>query len=185
MILNYILLFTFYFKMIRKFLKILIGLAVIFAVVVGLTSINHPIILKWLIGSARIIGKPVKALIYTNGKLNSKVKIYKTDNYWSRENNNKFLLYFPDYDRQGKLKFINIDLKDKWVGRPVGTGKDDYDFINRVLFQSEVGGHFIDFRNDIKGYGFDPQITFNDSQIKFNVPPNQLNFDSLRIELNK
>ena len=45
---------------------------------------------------------------------------------------------------------------DKWIGRPSGTIKDDYDSINGFLFQSEVGGHFTDFKNDMKEHDFVP-----------------------------
>lgn len=168
----------------RKLIKILIGLLVLFAVAVGLTSINHPIILKWLTGSARHIGNPIQATVYTNGQLNNGIKVFYIDKYWgSNEKANNYLLSLTEYDSLGMLKFFNIDLNEKWIGKPVGTTKYDYDFIAGHLFQSETGGHFSKFQDDIKGFNFDPHLSFNDRQIKFNVPPNILKFDSVRIEL--
>jgi len=35
----------------------------------------------------------------------------------------------------------------------------------------------------MKGFNFDPQLLFIDRQIKFNMPPNELKFDSVRIKL--
>jgi hypothetical protein len=81
------------------------------------------------------------------------------------------------------LKFFNINLNEKWISIPRATSKKDYDFIMGHLFQSEPGGHFIPFQNDGKGFTFDPQLSYTDKQIKFNVPPNTLKFDSIRIEL--
>lgn len=161
----------------RKPLKIVFGLLIFFAVAVGLTSINHPIILKWVTGYAKHHGKPIPATIYTNGQRNEHIKVFYTD----EENN--YLLSLAEYDSLGMWKFINIDLNEKWIGRPVGTSKNDYDFIAGHLFQSETGGHFTPFQDDIKGFNFDPQLSFTNRQIKFNMPPNKLKFDSVRIIL--
>jgi hypothetical protein len=168
----------------RKLLKIVIGLLFAFAVVVGLTSISHPIILKWLAGSARHIGKPIQATVYTNGQVNNRITVFHVDKYWG--NNKKadsYLLRLTEYDSSGMLIFLNINLNEKWIGRAVGASKNDYDFIAGHLFQSETGGRFIPFQEDMKGFNFDPQLRFTGRQIKFNVPPNILKFDSVRIQL--
>ena len=161
----------------RKLLKIVLGLLIVFAVAVGLTSINHPIILKWMTGSARHHGKPMQATVYINGLVNDHLKVFYTDKP------NNYLLSLAAYDSLGTLKFLNINLVEKWIGRPVATSKNDYDFIMGHLFQSETGGHFSPFQDDMKGFNFDPQLSFMDGQIKFNMPPNKLKFDSVRIVL--
>jgi hypothetical protein len=161
----------------RKVLKIAFGLLVVLAVAVGLISINHPIILKWVTGSARHLGKSIPATVYTNGQVNDQIKVFYTDEA------NNYLISLKEYDSLGKLKFLNINLEEKWIGRPVGTSKNDYDLIAGHLFQSEAGGHFSNFKDDMKGFGFDPQLSFTAKEIKFNVPPGKLKFDSIRIEL--
>ncbi|HYE56053.1 MAG TPA: hypothetical protein VD996_14485 [Chitinophagaceae bacterium] len=161
----------------RKLIKIVFGLLILSAVIIGLTSINHPIILKWVTGSARHHGKPIPATVYANGQVNDNIKVFYTDDP------NNYLVSLTEHDSSGMLKFININLKEKWVGRPVGTSKNDYDIIAGHLFQSETGAHFSPFQDDIKGFNFDPQLSFTDKQIKFNIPPNKLKFDSVRIEL--
>ena len=160
-----------------KLLKIVIGLLILFAVAVGLISINHPIILKWVTGSAKHHGKPIPATIYTNGQVNDHIKVFYSDEA------NNYLVSLPEYDSSGMLKFLNINLNEKWIGRPAGTSKNDYDFIVGHLFQSETGGRFTPFQDDMKGFNYDPQLTFTDRQIKFNMPPNKLRFDSVRIIL--
>src|SRR5688500_12390764 len=160
-----------------KLIKFVFGLLILFAVAVGLTSINHPIILKWVTGSAKHHGNPIQATVYTNGQVNNHIKVFYTDVA------NGYLLSLTEYDSIGMLKFINIDLNEKWIGRPVGTSKNDYDIIAGHLFQSETGGHFIPFQDDMKGFNFDPQLSFTGKQIKFNMPPNKLQLDSVRIEL--
>jgi hypothetical protein len=160
-----------------KLIKIVFGLLIVFAVAVGLTSINHPIILKWVTGSAKHHGKPIPATVYTNGQVNDRINVFYTDEA------NNYLLSLAKYDNLGMLKFININLNEKWIGKPVGTSKKDYDLIAGHLFQSETGGHFSPFQDDVKGFDFDPQLSFTDRQIIFNMPPNKLKFDSIRIIL--
>ena len=161
----------------RKVLKIVLGLLILIVVAVGLTSINHPIILKWVSGTARHHGKPIPATIYSNGQVNDRIKVFYTDEA------NRYLLSLAAYDSSEMLKFINIDLKEKWIGRPVATSKNDYDLIAGHLFQSETGSQFTPFEDDIKGFNFDPQLTFTGKQVKFNLPPNKLRLDSIRIIL--
>jgi hypothetical protein len=95
---------------------------------------------------------------------------------------NNYLVSLADYDSSGMLKFININLNKKWIGRPTGTSKNDYDFIAGHLFQSETGRHFSPIQDDIKDFNFDPQLSVNGKQIKFNLRLN-MRFDSVRIEL--
>ena len=161
----------------RKVLKIVLGLLILIAVAVGLTSINHPIILKWVSGTASHHGKPIPATIYSNGQVNDRIKVFYTDEA------NRYLLSLEAYDSSEMLKFINIDLKEKWIGKPVATSKNDYDLIAGHLFQSETGSQFTPFEDDIKGFNFDPQLTFTGKQVKFNLPPNKLRLDSIRIIL--
>ena len=161
----------------RNFLKIVFGLLILLAVVIGLTSINHPIILKWVTGSARHFGKPIAATVYTNGEMNDHIKVFYSD-----EPNN-YLLSLAENDSLGMYKFFNINLKEKWMGRAVGTSKNDYDFIAGHLFLTKPGQHFTPFQDEIKGSNFDPQFSNVDKQIKFILPPNELKYDSVRIKL--
>jgi hypothetical protein len=52
-------------------------------VAVGLISIHHPIILKWLSGTAKQIGRPVSATVFTNGRGNHDIKVFHVNKYWS------------------------------------------------------------------------------------------------------
>jgi hypothetical protein len=160
-----------------KIIKIVLGLLVLLAVAIGLTSINHPVILKWVTASARHFGKPIHATIYTNGQVNNRVKVFYTD-----EPNN-YLLSLAGYDSPAPFKFININLEEKWIGTSFGTSEKDYDFIAGHLFLTNTGQQFSSFRDETRKNNFDPQLSFTDRQLKFNMPPNQLGFDSVRILL--
>ena len=155
----------------------MLGLLILLAVAIGLTSINHPIILKWVAGSARHFGKPIEATVYTNEEVNDHIKIFYSDDP------NNYLLSLKEDDSSEMYKFFNINLAGKWIGRAVGTSKNDYDFIAGHLFLSEKGQHFTPFQDEIKGSNFDPQFSTTGRQIKFNMPPNELKIDSVRIKL--
>jgi len=139
---------------------------------------THPLLSGWLTGSVQNLGKPINASIYTDGKICNDIRIYNSvykHSYW---------LALKQFDKDGMLQYINIDLNDKLIGRSVCTNKDCFEVINGSLFQSEVGVNFIDFKNDMKGFNFDPKLAFDHNSITFNVPPGWLRFNSIKIILN-
>ena len=169
--------FTLFKMTLRNIIKFIVVLIIVIAVAVGLTSINHPIILKWVAGSAKHHGNPMPTKVYANGRVTDNIKVYYTD----EENN--YLLSLTEYDSLLKLKFIKINLNEKWIGTPVGSSKNDFDIIAGHLFESKTGGDLSPFQDSIKGLKFNPQLSYINKQIKFNLPPNKLKFDSVRIEL--
>src|SRR5688572_11830642 len=120
----------------RKLLKIVLGLLVLFVVAIGITSINHPIIFKWVTGSARHLGQPMSATVYTNGQINDRIKVFYADE------GNGYLVSLAEYDSMGMLRFISINVNENWIGKAAATSILDYDFIAGHLFQSETGGRF-------------------------------------------
>lgn len=123
-------------------------------------------------------------MVYTNHQINYTIRVFRAEKYWNNDGKaDNYLLNLSESDSLGMLKFININLNENWIGIPVSTSKKDYDFVFGYLFQSETGGHFIPIQNEIKGFGYDPNLSVNDRQIKFDTPPNELKFDSVRIEL--
>ena len=161
-------------------------LLLIFAIGARVVYIQHPILFKFP-GSAKIIGKPISATVYTNGHIDTSIKVYQPK-VWgggTKSNGNAFLLNLKEFDADGMLKYVYVDLDSKWIGRPVSTNIADCDFVNGNLIQGDVGAHFVDFRDDMKGYDFDPKLNFSAREIKFNMPPKILKYDSVRIELEK
>jgi len=183
-LLQYLLVGCYFNETPQTFKKIIIGLLFIFAVAVGLTSINHPIILKWLSGSARLIGRPVAATVYANGQVNSDINIFHVGKYWDGTQADYYLIHFSHADAKDKREIIIINKMDNYVGRPSSTNKKEYDKIFGRLFQGEVGGKFTPFTDDMKGYDFNPQLSFTNKTIKFKIPPSAKEFkcDSIRIE---
>ena len=168
----------------KRLLIILTAFFLLFVAAAVLLEKYKPILVKWATGSARIIGKPIHAIVFTDGHINNDIQVYRENTYWDGKNSDAYILKLKHFDKDGMLEFININLDEKWIGRPVSTDRADYDVINGSLFQSDVSYHCSDFRDDMKGFNFDPHLEFNDREIKFNVPPGWLKFDSVRIELN-
>ena len=168
----------------RKLLRVTVGLLLIVAVVVGLTATNHPIVLKWLTGSARLVGRPTNAIVYTDGQVNNQIKVYYVDKYWNGEHADYYILYFS-YADKSRLQFLGLNRKDNYVGGPSSTNIRDYDIVAGLLFQSEVGAHFTPMQDNIKGFNFNPQLAFTDKQITLNIPvtAKELKCDSLRVVL--
>jgi hypothetical protein len=168
-----------------KFIKISIVLVILPVVVIAIIAINHPIFLKWCSGTARVVGKPITATIYADGKVNSAIKLFHVDKYWDGTKADYYLLNFSYADTKDSKEIISLNRQDNNVGRPVSLNKQDYDMIFGALYQSEVGSKFSSFKDDMKGYNFDPHLLFTDSTITFNLPPtaDQYKYDSIKIEL--
>ena len=165
-----------------KIKRIIIGVFLIIILVIGITAFNHPIILKWLVGSARIIGRSTNAIVYTNGVVNNDVKVFHVKKSWDGTLTDYFLLYFPDAI-DSRLQYLCVHKKAKYAGGASSTNIRDYDMIGGLLFQSEVGGQFTPMQHPEKGFNFDPELVFNENQFTLNIPPkkNRLKFDSLRV----
>ena len=168
----------------RKLSRVVVGLLLIAAVIIGLTSISHPIVLKLFAGSARLVGNPIKATVYTNGQVNNDIKVYHVGKYWNGEPANYYILYFP-YADNSRLNFLSLNRKDNFAGGPSSTNRRDYDIVAGLLFQSEVGARFTPLQDDIKGFNHDPQLAFTDGEITLTVPPmaKELMCDSIRVVL--
>jgi hypothetical protein len=157
---------------------IVFGVVILIAgIAIGMISHNHPILLKYWKGEATSLGSPVDAKVYTDGRLNREIKVYKDPKY-----KNDYLLSLKKFDTVDK--YINIDLDHKSIGMPFNSSKDCYDTINGKLYQSNLGARIADFIPDLNGFNLFSNLTFSDNEIKFEASNQfQLKFDSVRIEL--
>lgn len=168
----------------RRFSKLLLGLILAIIMIVGMASIKHPIVLKWLVGSARVIGKPIEATVYSNGQIKNEIKVFQIERDWNGGETDYFILHNSAIHRNKELKIFSINKKDRFIGLPSSTNIKDYDVIAGLLFQSEVGAKFTPFENEAKGYNFNTKLKFVDRQIFFNIPAidKVSNYDSIRVE---
>src|SRR5262245_28530404 len=143
-------------KIVFIFTSIILVLLV-FAIAI---TTKHPILIKWASGTARCIGKPVNAMVYTNGALNKNIKVFHSNKYWNGGKADYFILYVPYAKSISRLKFFSVNRKDRYIGLPASNTIKEYDIVAKHLFQGEVGGKFTPITDDMKGYNFDPRIAF-------------------------
>jgi hypothetical protein len=93
-------------------IKYFTGLIILLVVIAWIVQVTHPVLLKWLFGNARVIGKPVNATVYTNGEINNSIKVYRDKTHETGQGANDFILSLSQFDKFGTLKYINISLDD-------------------------------------------------------------------------
>ncbi len=161
-------------------------LFILFSVFLILFVYRHPIIIKWMTGSARVIGLPERATVYADGEIDKKIKVFHSDTYWDGSKADYYVLYIISPYTYKAKHIVSLDIPGSYAGVPAFTDKNTFDLVFGILFQSETGTQFSDFRDNLKGYGFDPHLNISDKTIRFNLPSKQKGKISLiRIEFSK
>jgi hypothetical protein len=150
--------------------KIVLAAFVLFSVFLIVFVYRHPIILKWMTGSAKVIGWPVRASVYADGEIDKKIRVFHSDKYLDSSKNDFYILYILSPYSYNTKHIISLDISDKSAGVPSVTDKNSFDLVFGILFQSETGTQFSDFRDELKGYGFDPHMDISGKTIRFNLP---------------
>ena len=164
----------------------MLAIFVLFSVFIIVFVYRHPIILKWITGSARVIGLPVRASVYADGRIDKRIKVFHSDKYWDNSKADFYILYILSPYTYKTKHIISLNIRDKYVGVPSVTDKNSFDLVFGILFQSETGTQFSDFREGVKGYGFDPQMDISGKIIHFTLPSKQKPEGSLiRIEFSE
>jgi len=121
-------------------------------------------------GSARVIGRPLRASVYADGKIDKKIKVFHSDKYWDNSGADYYILYILSPYTYKTKHIIILDVGYKYAGVPAVTDKCTFDLVFGILFQSETRMQFSDFRDKVKGYGFDPHMNISGKIIRFMVP---------------
>ncbi len=106
-----------YLRMFPKLRKLFLGLLIL-TIILGVFSIKHFVLIRWITGTATIIGRPINATVYTNGQINRDVKVYHINKHWSGESTDDFILHFTYVDSDSTIETIRIERKRKTVSRP-------------------------------------------------------------------
>jgi len=166
--------------------KIILSISILFLVFLIIFVYRHPIILKWMTGSAKVIGSPVRASVYADGKIDKKIRVFHSDKYWDNSKADYYILYILSPYSYRTKHIISLDMYERYAGVPAITDKSSFDLVFGFLLQSETGTQFSDFRDEVKGYGFDPHLDISGKTIRFNLPSKQKPVVSLiRIEFSE
>jgi hypothetical protein len=137
-------------------------------------------------GSARIVGLPVRATVFADDTIDQRIKVFHTDRQWNGKKTDCFFLYLLSPYTFKTKHIISIIRHSSYAGVPSATDKMAFDLVFGILFQSETGTKFSDFRDNANGYGFDPQMNETGGIILFRIPSKQKPEGSLiRIELSE
>lgn len=143
----------------------MVGIAVIFL------FFEYPILGKWIIGSARPIGKPISCEIKINGIEYVNAKIFRqTTDFYGTTDRDYLILFIPKKNKSNGRNVLVIDRVNNVIRRP-NSNKRDYEIICNYLFQSESGANtMVPINDGMKGMGFDPNLKFVNTLIEFDLP---------------
>ncbi|HET6999712.1 MAG TPA: hypothetical protein VFI33_00295 [Puia sp.] len=150
--------------------KVVFAISILFSVFLIIFVYRHPIILKWMAGSAKVIGWPMRASVYADGKIDQKIRVFHSDKYWNNNQADYYILYILSPYSYRTKHILSLDIRNKHAGVPSVTDKNSFDLVFGLLFQSEAGTQFSDFRDETNGYGFDPHMDISGKTIRFNLP---------------
>ena len=153
--------------------KIVLAVAGLFLVFFILIVYRHPIVLKWMTGSARVIGLPVRASVYADGVIDKKIKVFHSDKYWDGHKADYYILYILSPYPYKTKHIVSLDIPNKFASVPLITDKNTFDLVFGILFQSVPETQLTDFRDNVEGYGFDPHMDISGKTIRFNLPSKQ------------
>ncbi len=153
--------------MLKKLLKFFVIFSIVISVIIMFST---PIIIKYLTGTARIVGKPAQAEIFIDGKEKSDAKLFiSKSNFKETEKRDYLILYLDDVKNYNGIPVLIIDKDHKVLMFP-NSGKKNYDIIFKNLFQSDSGANVMTpVNNKVKGLGFEPDLRFEDKVIKFKI----------------
>lgn len=131
---------------------------------------STPIIGKYAMGTARIIGKDTSTEIFINGKKESDAKLFiSKSNFNETKKRDYLILYLKNVKDYKGINVLIIDKGHKLLMFS-NSGKKDYDIIFKNLFQSDSGANvMIPVNNKLKGLGFEPEVKIEKDVIKFKI----------------
>jgi len=102
--------------MTRKILIVSIYLLFSFALIGLIVYETKPILIKWCLGTARSIGSPIDATLYTNGRLNKNGYVYRINHYWNGAPANGFLRFTEGLHRKRtqRCSVLLLQLTNPW-----------------------------------------------------------------------
>lgn len=129
----------------------------------------NPIVIKLIVGSARVIGSETKSEVWINGKKDPDIKVFACDSDFYGNSRNYRIISFRDSDQNFEMPVLVIDREAQLVKIP-NASTEDYKVLLGKLLQSESGANaMIPLNDPIKGPGFEPELEMDDHEIRFKI----------------
>jgi hypothetical protein len=143
----------------------------------GLLLVRAPVILKALVGSARIISPPVKAEVSADGVPLPEARCFLVQSHFNRAFAGQVLLWIPV---AGREEIFLVNTLNSTVGVPAVGRQNYYLLFGRYLFQSELGDSAASFG---KFEAADPNLLVGPYGVTFTVTPTGFSLSGRRLSV--
>jgi hypothetical protein len=143
---------------------------------------HHPLALKLLNGSARVLSPPLKTTIKVCGQIHTTAKCFTMKTLFDDQPVDNLVLWLPNASAYYKREILMINRREKLVGMPNASNLEYDLLLNIYLFQAESGSLFTPF-SSVKWDNQDPMLEITDKTIQFTMPEGVGDFSSQRIEV--
>lgn len=86
---------------------------------------------------------------------------------------NTLIIWYPYESENLGRNIIHINLDEKEIGGGNASVNDYGLYLDSFLFQSESGQYMVEWQDDIKGPGFNPELKIDTNTIEFKTPYSQ------------
>jgi hypothetical protein len=130
---------------------------------------RHPLILKVVDGSARVLSSPIDATIKIDGEAQPSARCFAVKSRFDGTPADILVLWLPDPSVIYGRDVVIVDRLHNDVGLP-NAGNADYELLRgRYLLQSESGSMYASFKGP-KFDSQDPQLEVRQKRITFIMP---------------
>ena len=158
-------------------------LLVAFAACVYLYN-EHPLTLKLLNGSSRVLSPPMRTTIKMDGQIQTAAKCFAMKTLFDGEPTDSLVIWLPNASSFYGREILIINRNEKLVGMPNSSNIQYELLLNRYLLQAESGSLNAPFTS-AKWDKQDPQLEIAENKIEFILPELDARADvsSKRIEV--
>ena len=143
---------------------------------------EHPLTLKLLNGTARILSPPMKTTISVDGQVQPTAKCFAMKTRFDGQPTDSLVLWLPSPSSTEGCEILMINRDEKLVGKP-NSSHIQYDLLlNRYLFQAESGSFNVPF-GSVKWDNHDPKLEITENTIQFILPELASDLSGKRVEV--
>jgi len=166
----------------NKFLIIVVALVLMGSPTFIYLYKEHPVMLKVVAGSARVLTSRVEADIRMDNLKQSGAHCLQMSSSFDGRQVDWLVLWIPDASSPYGREILIVDRANRNVGIPNSSNLQYHLLWNRFLFQSESGSFYVPLYS-AKSYAQDPELVLNDHSISFRMPDQAVFFAGKRIEI--
>lgn len=153
---------------------------IVLLVYIGVFVFQHPIVIKMVTGTARLITSQLDTNVFMDGSLSVKSKVFYEATRFDGTPAERLIIWF--HGNYPHRVIFTLDLDTKLIGLPNASG-DDYDIIFNKLIQSESGDMSVSITDGKCWPEHDPDLKIKPNIIEFILPKSEFYPQKVKIEL--